>query len=57
MVVKMIRLDKGEHKKQEYLDINPLGKVQCQSVLLWDCRASPMSHEPWNAFASQHHQL
>jgi hypothetical protein len=26
--VHMIRLDKGEHKKADYLQINPLGKVR-----------------------------
>jgi hypothetical protein len=25
--VQMIRVDKGEHKQQAYLQINPLGKV------------------------------
>jgi hypothetical protein len=26
--VQMIRVDKGEHKQQAYLQINPLGKVR-----------------------------
>lgn len=26
--INMIRLDKGQHKQQEYLSINPLGKVR-----------------------------
>jgi glutathione S-transferase len=35
--VHMIRLDKGEHKKADYLQINPLGKVRRRVHLLCLC--------------------
>lgn len=48
--VRMIRLDKGQHKQEEYLSINPLGKVGGLQGLLYgtaaaDARLAP--HLQW----------
>jgi hypothetical protein len=32
--VQMIRVDKGEHKQQPYLQINPLGKVRRTAIVI-----------------------
>lgn len=39
--VRMIRLDKGQHKQEEYLAINPLGKVGAIKGSLWDLLQTP----------------
>lgn len=45
--VHMIRLDKGQHKQQEYLSINPLGKVRQLQLAQQSC--SPTVEPAWHS--------
>jgi hypothetical protein len=45
--VQMIRLDKGQHKQEEYLAINPLGKVKgCRGCFLTAAAAARLAPAP-----------
>lgn len=51
--VRMIRLDKGQHKEQEYLSINPLGKASMRGQTAPPHTVVASLAGPWGASLSK----